>query len=151
LFRLTDCNEVNSVILTSKPTTSNGDPIPTPLLRSCLNSVLPSIVQLFNLSLSSGIFPICFKHAHITPLIKSPSLDPNQLSNYRPISTLPFLSKVLEGLVLHRLLPHIQEGSLFDPHQSGFRPHHSTVTALTKINADMLNSLDQIMQPSFCS
>ena len=72
------------------------DPIPTFLLRDCLDILLPSITKLVNYSLSDGSFPSAFKRAVVTPLIKKASLPKNDLKNYCPVSGLCFLSKLVE-------------------------------------------------------
>ena len=104
-------SDVKKCILQSAPKTCDLDPIPTPLLIECLDSLLPSLTALFNSSLSSGVFPQTFKTAIVTPLLKKPSLDPNELKNYRPVSNLCFISKILEKLVLSQLslLPDIKQ------------------------------------------
>lgn len=63
------------------------------------NTLGPCIVNLINSSLRSGCVPVAFKHAAIQPLLKKTNLDTAVLSNFRPISKLPFLSKVLEKVV----------------------------------------------------
>ena len=79
-------------------------PIPTPLLLECLDVLLPSITQIINDSLQSGVVPSLFKSAIVKPLLKKPTLDQNNLKNYRPVSNLMFLSKVLEKVVLQQLI-----------------------------------------------
>ena len=64
------------------------------------------------------------------------------LSNYRPVSNLHFISKIIEKLVVQRLEDHLCKYSLFDPLQSAYRSGHSTETALVKINNDIVSSLD---------
>ena len=76
------------------------DPIPTSVLSHCLDEIIPIVTSIMNNSLSSGIVPDCFKHALVKPLLKKDSLDPNCLKHYWPVSNLPFLSKVLERIVL---------------------------------------------------
>ena len=91
------------MILKSKPTTCSVDPIPTSLFLDCFDDILPTLTQIVNDSLSSGSFPSVFKLAVVKPLFKKPTLDHNNLKNYRPISNLSFLSKVTEKLALRQL------------------------------------------------
>ncbi|PIK57789.1 hypothetical protein BSL78_05315 [Apostichopus japonicus] len=80
--------------------------------------------------------PSAFKLAHVTPLIKKPSLDPTVLSNYRPVSSLPFVSKVREKVVSFRLTSYLEHNGLHESHQSAYRKHHSTETALVRFQND---------------
>ena len=96
------------------------DPIPTTLLYENLDILLPTITNIINTSLTTGIVPPDLKTAIVKPLLKKPSLDKNLLKNYRPISNLPFLSKILEKVVLHKLLSHLQENNLSNPFQSAY-------------------------------
>ena len=75
-------------------------------------------------------------------ILKKPSLDKNLLKNYRPISNLPLLSKILEKVVLHKLLSHLQENNLSNPFQSAYRAGHSTETVLLGIVNNILSALD---------
>ena len=118
------------------------DPIPTTLLYENLDILLPTITNIINTSLTTGIVPPDLKTAIVKPLLKKPSLDKNLLKNYRPISNLPFLSKILEKVVLHKLLSHLQENNLSNPFQSAYRAGCSTETVLLRIVNDILSALD---------
>ena len=126
------------------PKSCNLDPIPTELLYENLDVLLPTITNIINISLASGFVPPDFKTAIVKPLLKKPSLDRNILKNYRPvISNLPFLSKILEKVVLHKLLAHLQENNLCNPFQSAYRTGHSTETTLLHVVNDLLNTMDE--------
>src|SRR6218665_3048689 len=79
------------------------DSIPTSSLKDCASILFPIITKIVNLSLSTGSFPVFFKHSLLTPLLKKPSLDKEILSSYRPISNLSFISKLTERVVLYRI------------------------------------------------
>ena len=124
-----------SKLLTSIPSkSSNLDYIRTYLLKTCHLVFSELIAKLAALSFQHGCFPHSFKTALITPVIKKPNLDPNNLSNYRPIPNLNNISKFREMLFLSLLQPHILASPNFNPYQSAYRRNHSTETDLLCIS-----------------
>ena len=130
-------------ILSSSDASCALDSIPTNLLKSCLDALILPITTIINHSLSDGIFPDQFKSAIVTPLHKKHSLPHDDLSSYRPISNLNFISKILERVIHSRLSDHLQSFSSLCPFQSAYRKHHSTETALLRIYNDLLLSINQ--------
>lgn len=118
--------------------TSNAvgvDGISRNMLVPLLDTILPILCHILNTSISESVFPSTWKEAQVIPFPKIS--NPKSFSEYRPISILPFLSKVLERLVHDQLSKFLSTQNLLNPYQSGFRPGHSTTTALLKITDDI--------------
>ena len=119
------------------------DPAPTWLVEEYADQLAPFLVVFFNKSLSTGYFPNSFRIAEITPILKKSTLDPTIPGNYRPISNLQFISKVLERVVNEQLMLHLRINDLLPEHQSAYRSCHSTESALLKVTSDALLAADQ--------
>lgn len=87
--------EVQKLIECSAKKSCSLDPLPTPLVLNCIDVLLPVITKMINLSLVEGVFADVWKCALVKPLLKKAGLDP-LLSNYRPVSNLPYISKFTE-------------------------------------------------------
>ena len=129
-------------ILNSPLKISRADCIPTWLLVACLDTLVTPLTRLINLSLTTRTFPTNAKVAYVTPLLKKPGLDKTIYANFRPISNLSFISKVLERVVLEQLKRHPDSELALNPLQSAYRRHYFTETALNKITSDILSEMN---------
>ncbi|KAK3537156.1 hypothetical protein QTP70_002650 [Hemibagrus guttatus] len=125
--------EVLQITRSCNPTTCPLDPIPSAVLQTISPDLLPFITTVINGSLTSGHVPTVFKKARVIPILKKPALDPSDISNYRPVSLLSFLSKILERVVCNQLSDYLMQNNLHDTSQSGFKAAHSTETALLAV------------------
>ena len=131
------------IIVNRSPTYCDLDPVPTRLLKEQLDCIIPLMVDIVNKSLCSGVFPDCLKQTIVVPILKKKSLDNNVYSNYRPVSNIAFLSKVIERVVAQRLNSHMDLNNMHEAMQLAYKKHHSTETALLYIQNDILNYIDQ--------
>ena len=143
LFKFDDASPDNiAKVIKNSPTKSCLlDPWPTFLVKDCLDILLPSITKLVNCSLLEGAVPDGFKSAVVTPLIKKSSLSKDELKNYRPVSGLSFISKLVERVVASQLSRHVSLHGLENEYQSAYRRGHSTETALLSIKNQIHLSL----------
>ena len=106
-FKDTTEAEVGKIIKFSKSTTWSLDPLPTEIIKKTSSAHIPAFTRLINASFESGIVPLPLKKALVTPILKKHGLDVNILANYRPLSNLPFTTKVMEKIAVHRLSEHL--------------------------------------------
>ena len=124
-FSPTNESEINSILKKSGLKTSAEDPVPSKVLRSPLETSIKMWKVLINKSFEEGTFN-GVKCSVIEPLLKKQDLDPEVRKNYRPVSKLPFFSKLTERLVLHRLETHMDIHALHESSQFGYKQYHST-------------------------
>ena len=134
--------EIQNIIKLSPAKSCEPDSLPTWLQKECIAELVATITDIVNMSLRESLMPKSLKTALIRPLLKKTGLDSNNLKNYRPISNLTFISKVIEKVVSGRLNEHLIKISMFDPLQPAYRDKHSTETALIKVENDILSALD---------
>lgn len=140
-FDLASEREVSSTIMKAKSTTCELDPIPTWLLRRNLQFLLPALTVITNRILDDGL-PGELKNAVIKPLLKKANLNPEELSSYRPVSNLPFISKVIERVVAERITRFLDCNNKHNPNQYAYRANHSCETALTWVLRDAYGAID---------
>ena len=101
-FQSVGCETVKNIIKACPPKSCHLDPIPTSLVFNHIDDLVPLITTVVNASLGEGTIPSCFKVASVSPLLKKPDLDPDDMKNYRPLSNLPFF---VQGLGEDSTLP----------------------------------------------
>ena len=121
---------------------SDADPLPTWLLKECSIELAPFLTALFNLSLTRASFPLKMKMATVIPLLKKENLDARELKNYRPVSNLSFISKLLERVASKQLVEYLEGNGLLPERQSAYRVGHSCETALLRIHSDLVAAAD---------
>ena len=91
----------------------------------------------------TGTFPLSYKTAMVRPGLKASDLDKDVLNNFRPISNICFLSKIIERCVNDQSVTHLESNNCMGEFQSAYRKFHSCETAITKISSDILCALDK--------
>ena len=119
-------------------TTCSSDTFPTRLLMSHIHAIVPILQHIVNLCLTTGDFPISCKSSIVIPLIKKTE---KWLKNYRPVSNLSLLSKVIEKVISISILGHILDNNIVDSFQSAYRAGHSCETALLRVYNDIVTTV----------
>lgn len=140
-FKELTVDDVTKLVRRAPSKSCELDPIPTSLLEGFIQTLAPVITRLVNMSLQQGVIPSAYKAAILRPLLKKPTLE-RIPKNYRPVSNLSFLSKIIEQAVSSQTTLHLTTNDLAEKHQSAYRKLHSTETALTKVFNDILLHLD---------
>ena len=110
------------------------------LLKIAAPLICSSLAHICNISLCTSVFPNDWKAAKVTPIYKSG--DKSNVDNYRPISVLPIVSKMIERSVHDQLYSHLMSNNILNDCQSGFRKHHSTTTTLLDVQDYILINID---------
>ncbi|KAI0243059.1 Sodium/nucleoside cotransporter 1 [Lamellibrachia satsuma] len=131
-FQPASLEEVTTLIENGKTKSSMTDPLPIAILKANTSILAPILRNVINLSYGSSTVPARLKHAVVTPLLKRSGLPVDDYASYRPISNLPYVSKILERHVFAQLRLHMQHNNIGDPFQSAYRPSHSVETAITE-------------------
>lgn len=137
-----DDKEVEKVIMSLKNKASYGfDEIPVSILKSTKTQISPVLKHVINSSFVSGYFPDKLKMSKVIPLFKKD--DRHKISNYRPVSLLPTISKIFEKIVCNQLVSYLEQFNLFDNIQHGFRKGRSVVTASVSFIESIIDSIDK--------
>ena len=141
-FHLINNNDTIRIIKKIKLSKSKGhDGVSTELLKLINNDISNCITLIINQSLTSCIYPDSLKVAKVTPIYKK---DNNKIiSNYRPISVLPVISKVFENVIFDQLSEYFVTNNLFSPQQYGFRKNSSTELTALELLDRLFGQLDK--------
>jgi len=142
-FQLYTEADVAKVITAAPSKSCELDPIPTDILRQFLPVLLPYITKMCNASLKQGILPTTQRSTIVTPRLKKAGSDPADVRDYRPISNLTFMSKVVERLVCRQLVAYLEQNGLLPDLQSAYRRCRLTETAVLKVVADLFTAADR--------
>ena len=129
-FRSPSITDVVAAIGSLLDVQCSSDVLPIRILKENVDVLALFLAELYNRSLMLGVVPSAIEAAYITPLLKKPDLDPNDVKSYRPISNLPVLLKLLDRLIATQLLDHLTKSWLLLDLQSAYRANHSTETAI---------------------
>ena len=133
-------DEIISIVGSLKSKDSIIDVVPCSVLKRVMDILAGPISNILNLSFTEGNFPSCLKVSRVVPLYKKgSSLDP---SNYRPISTLPFMSKIFEKAMYSRVLKFLNSYSIISPNQFGFRKNCSTNDAILTFVSQIYSAIN---------
>lgn len=145
----TDEVEIEEIILGLKRECATGwDGIPTSFIIDARHVLIPVFKKVFNMCLSAGIFPTDFKRALVHPIYKSG--DRRSVNNYRPISVLTTLSKILEKIINKRLVKYLNAKNVLAPNQFGFRANKSTEDAVLEVTGTIIDNTN-CKQTSLCT
>ena len=120
---------------------TGSDTIPSKIIKQSKKILSPYITKLINLSFETKTFPDILKNAIIKPIYKKD--DINDISNYRPISILPVISKIFERATLNQLITFFEENCLLSALQHAYRKNHGTVTCLFELLNEFYELIDQ--------
>ncbi len=133
---------VRQIIKDSSSKSYSHDPLFTWRLKQCLDTHLPVITEIVNLSLLAATFPDNFKEAILTLLIQKVFMDPEILKNFHPISNLNFTSKTVEKVDAMYVRDYMTANGLHELLQSVYKKLHSTETVLLYVQGAPLRALD---------
>ena len=132
--------EITETVKSLKNSSAGWDFIPASIDKQCLKHYIKPLTYVINSSFESGTFPEELKLAKVIPIFKGGGKQ--DISNYRPISILSFLSKVFEKTMYNHLINFIDANKILYKYQFGFRKSHSTNHAIISLVEKVNNAMD---------
>ena len=144
-FQEIEENDILDYVSSLNHTKATFDEIPLFLLKEATPYLVKPLTHIVNLSLQTGTVPSMCKKARVTPVHKAGAMDdPN---NFRPISILPFIGKLIEYFVCQQLTNYMEDNRLFTRHQYGFRKNHSTTYLMFDLLDEIYQSKSKLYKP----
>lgn len=145
VFRFTEVQEISISKIIHNLSNKNSHGITSELIKSIEPEIVKPLIVLINQVLNTGKFPDKLKIAKVIPIYKQN--DPTSFSNFRPISLLPVISKVIAKNMYNQLLTYFTNTNLLSDNQYGFRPHNSTEYAALEMVDRINTQMDQNQLP----
>ena len=120
--------------------TAGYDELPSSIMKQCVETYVKQLTFLINMSITQGNFPNELKIARVIPLYKGE--DTQLIENYRPISVLPYFSKIFEKVMFTYVIEFLDENNILYEYQFGFRKNHSTSHAIITLVERVTKALD---------
>ena len=120
VFESVDVGLVTSILMTSPAKQCSLDPLPTWLMKDCVSVLAPCVTSVINAFLGTGYFPLAWRKAIVSLLSMKSGLDESTPGNYRPVSNVIFLSKVLERIVHRQMSSYLIVNNLMPEFQSAY-------------------------------
>ena len=141
-FQQLSVDEVCRLINSAEAKSSELHPIPSKLLKTNSMKIAPVITEILNLLLKTGDFCKELKQALLGPLLKKRGLE-LAFPNYRPVSNLPYLGKIIEWAVCNQITDYTGKIGMTEQYQSAYKAAHSIETAMLKVKTDILAAIDR--------
>ena len=141
-------NTIKAIENLENKNSSGHDGISNKLLKSIKCSVSKSLTIIINQMITTGIFPDDFRVSRVTPIFKKG--DCTLMSNYRPVSLLPTISKIFERVIHDQMYEYFNEFNLLAEQQYSFRKNHSTEYAAIKLIDHVSKQMENGKTPAIC-
>ena len=117
------------------------DGIDASIFKNTYSAIINELVHLVNISLTNGTFPSALKVAVVKPVYKSG--DTKLFNNYRPISILPYISKILEKIIHKRIMSYLLDANILSNCQYGFQKNRSTYMPLLLLQENITKAFEK--------
>ena len=134
-------SDVKNLVMNMKSKTNKLDLLPVTFIKENIEKFVDLLANIVNIYLLSGVFAKEWKTALLYPLIKKSGLDVIK-SNYRPISNLSFISRLVEKAAINQLVQHADYHDLTPHHQAVYKKNHSCETSLLRLTNDALWAME---------